>query len=233
MSAYKKISILVFVFINAFMLHSCISIDRKLKINANGSGDEILTITFHKQFYDAMASMSTFMDSSRRQGFLDSLYSDEIFESKTKNAYDTIPGIHFIELTSRTNEDSSKSFFIKYEFDSISKIGSSLAQLKDSLDKSETKVEWIKDGDNIKFRYFYEWPIAKESQANDSLMEQMRKGMAEMFGSGSATFEIQFPFEIISSNATSAEGNTLKWTFNMSDVIVSGKMNLEAVLKEN
>ncbi len=226
----KLISAIVFILLS-ISLYSCLSIDRDIKINRDGSGQEVLKITFLKEFYSMISSMSSLMDSSRREGFLDSLYDDKIFLDKTRSSYDTIAGIKIIELFAAKNTDSSNSFTIKYDFDSIQKIGQSLGQLNDSNDKSRTVVRLDPDGSDIKFLYLYEQSASAELPANDSLSEEMRKGMAEMFGSGKINIRIEFPYEVISSNATSNEGNTLTWNYPISEIFMTSSMRLEVNMK--
>ncbi|MDQ3193471.1 MAG: hypothetical protein M3P82_00585, partial [Bacteroidota bacterium] len=209
----KKFFSAIAIVLVSISLYSCISVDRNIRINRDGSGEEVLKITFLKEFYTMISSMSSLMDSSRRGGFLDSLYSDEIFLNKTRSSYDTISGIKIIDLSASKNPDSSNIFTIKYEFDSLIKIGESLGQLKDSNDKSETTVSLDKEGSNVRFLFEYKQDSPSDMPANDSLMEEMKTGMAAMFGSGNINIRIEFPYKVISSNATAADGNTLIWSY--------------------
>lgn len=217
-------------------LNSCLSVDRKIKINKDGSGEETMTITFMKEFYSMMSSMSSMMDSSRRESFLDSLYNDEIFLSKTKSEFDSLPGVDITDIYSQRNQDSSSSFIIKYRFDNISKIGSSLENAIDDKGDGEkrdpTIVTMNKDGNEIVFDYLYEQNKTDEALEKDSLNEEMRTGIAKMFGDGFINFEIEFPYEVISSNASSSDKNTLKWSFPMPEVFMNSKMHLEARMKD-
>lgn len=216
-------------------LNSCLSVDRKIKLNKDGSGEETMTISFMKEFYTMMSSMASIMDSTRKEAFLDSLYSDDIFMNKTKSSYDSIPGIKIIDIHSQKNPDSSNSFVIKYSFDSISSIGTSLDKTIND-DKKDNKapaiVTFNKEGDDFVFNYIYEQPASEEIPENDSLAQQMKTGMSEMFGNGFINFEIEFPYDIVSSNATSSDQRILKWYFPMSDIFMQSKMKLEARMKE-
>lgn len=227
----KKV-ILALAVLLSLALNSCISIDRKIKINTDGSGDETIKIVFSREFYSIMGSMSSFMDSTRRQGFLDSLYSNEVFLNKTKEGYDSIRGIKILDMTSERGIDSSNTFVIKYQFDSINRIGSSLDKLSENEDSYETTVNWIENGDNIDFNYIYQdrnQPL--ETEENDSLTQQMKSSLAELFKEDVITIQVEFPYEVVSSNAMSANGNILNWNFPLNDVITTGKMQLEAKLK--
>lgn len=221
------------LFTCSFILYSCLSINRNIKLNKDGSGSETLSIIFNKQFYEMMASMTSFMDSARKQGYLDSLYNDEIFISKTKSSYDSISGIKLIDISSQRNADSSNTILIKYDFDSVQKIGSSLNQINDDNENSLTTVTLNKVGNNLAFNYVYEQLTSDSSIMSDSLSEQMKKGLAMMFGDGYIKFDIDFPYEVISSNSTSINGNTLIWNFPLSEIITNTQMKLEAIMKEN
>jgi len=233
MRVYKNFFLLI-VLILSSLFSSCISINRNISVNKDGSGSEIMTIKFDKIFYQMMASMSSLMDSTRRQGYLDSLYSDEIFVDKTKEEYDSTSGIKLIDIYSLKDPDSSNSFVIKYDFDSLIKIGSSLNNINSSGNKEDiSTVIYNKEGNDILFNYIYEEAKPQGAETNDSLTAEMRKGMSELFKGGNFTFEIQFPYEVISSNANSSEGNKLHWDFSISDMMSTGKMKLEAILKDN
>lgn len=233
MRMFKKFYLLIPLTACALILSSCISINRNISINKDGSGTEIMTIKFDKMFYSMMASMSTLMDSSRRHGYLDSLYSDEVFMDKTKDNYDSTPGIKVNDIFSVKDPDSSNSFVIKYEFDSLIKIGSSLDNIKTSGPAADqTTVTYYREGNNILFNYIYQENTPPGLQNNDSVNAEMRKGMAELFKGGNFNFEIQFPYEVVSSNANSSEGGKLKWSYSISELMSMGQMKLEAVLKE-
>ncbi|HRA98836.1 MAG TPA: hypothetical protein PK294_00225 [Ignavibacteria bacterium] len=214
---------------------SCISISRNIKVNSDGTGSEILNLTFKKEFYDVMASMTSLMDSTRRQGFLDSLYSDEVFENKTIEKYDSIQGIKVIDLNTVMNSDSSKTFTIDYEFDDIKKIGSSLNYINENDDKYKTDVIFKEDNGKVTFLYLYEMKgddLSEELGDNDSLAQKMKLSMAMMFEGGDFDFEVEMPYDVISTNATEQDGRKLKWHYQMSDIFTKDKISLEAEMQK-
>ncbi|HMQ69726.1 MAG TPA: hypothetical protein PKA90_12165 [Ignavibacteria bacterium] len=217
-----------------FSLSSCIGVDRQIRLNKDGSGEETMKITFMKEFYGLMSSMSAMMDSARQESFLDSLYNDQIFIDKTKNGYDSIQGVKIIDISSQRNEDSSSTFTIKYSFDNLDILGSSLQKTledeNDNQDKIPTVVTMMPEGDNVVFRYDYENP--EEDTEIDSTEIAMKNSMMKIFENGYINFEIEFPYEVISSNSTSANGNILKWDYPMKDIFMDSKLNLEAVMKK-
>lgn len=223
-----------------FSFSSCISFKRDIVINKDGSGTEHLVITFEKLFYVMISSMTAFMDSSRQEGFLDSLYNDEIFMKENLDKYDSVPGFNLLEFSSVTNSDSSKSFTFKYEFDSVYKIGKSVSAIKaqDSKLPDATIIFDNSDKENVIFRFDYSNRFYQDTGAvytdasTDSLTAEMMKGMAEMFEGGSIEIAIEFPYNIVSSNADSTYGKKLFWNSSMKNLIMEEKLLLEAVMKE-
>ena len=229
---FFKVLILI---ISAFLFSSCISINRNITLNKDGSGNEVITVKFEQTFYQMVGSMTSFMDSSRVKGFMDSLYSDEIFINETRQKYDSVPGIKLLELYSHKNDDQSNSFIIKYEFDSVQKIGSSILSKFDESDEegSAAEITFRKENDNIIFKYDYaKEPVRNSVSETDSLNEQMSKGMSGFFKESNIVFEIQFPYDVISSNADSTVNNKLIWKYSLSESMSSGNMKLEAVMKD-
>lgn len=223
------LSFVIFIFCT-IVFSSCLSIDRNIKINKDGSGEESMKITFQKEFYEIMSSMTALMDSTRKQGYLDSLYNDDIFLSQTRQKYDSIPGINLISLTSEKGSDSSNSLIIRYNFDSVKKIGESLENVKKEGDNSISKAVWNNKDNKIFFEYLYEQSPGKNiiSDSSESEMESL----STLFDGGGYNITIDFPFNVISSNAVSVNGNTLTWKYSMPDIIKQGKLKLEAVLEK-
>lgn len=224
----KFISGIIVLVACTILLSSCLSIDRNIKINKDGSGEEVMKITFQKQFYEIMASMSSLMDSARRQNYLDSLYSDEIFMSQTKEKYDSITGIKLISLTTEKGPDSSNSFIINYSFDNVKRIGESMENMEKEGDSSITDVTWISRDNKIYFDYLYEQSPGQKMETDSSDTDSF----SNLFEGGGYSITIDFPFNVISSNAVSTIGNTLTWKYSMPEIIKQGKLKLEAVMEE-
>ncbi|MCY7362210.1 MAG: hypothetical protein LH629_09125 [Ignavibacteria bacterium] len=248
MKSYKTIYSFFILIFCTVIFSSCLSIDRKIILNKDGSGNEIMKITFDKTFYQMMASMTSMMDSSRVQGYMDSLYSDQIFLNETKAKYDSAAGINLTDIYSEKNSDESNSFIVKYEFDSVQKINNSaLSKFKENNNESSTEVTYTKDGDKILFGYLMSNSsnnnqtenlqnsndVANDSVSNQNeITDKLTKGMADMFKDDEVSIEIIFPYEVISSNATSTDGNKLIWKYSLSESISTGNIKLEAVMRD-
>ena len=219
----------------AFTLSSCLSLKREIKVSRDGSGNETMTIKFDKVFYDIMGSFSSIMDSVKSADFMDSLYKDEDFISKTKSRYDSTPGVRLLEIYSHKNEDLSNSFVIKYEFDSLKRLKSAVMNKfdKPENDNSETEIIYDKSDGKVNFRYIYSNTKQENTGDNsDTLSTAVSKDIMELFKDGEVLFEIEFPYEIISSNAVQTEGKKLIWKYSLSETMSADKMILEAVMKD-
>ncbi len=218
----------------AFSLSSCLSIKREIKVSYDGSGIETMTIKFDKIFYDMMGSFSSLMDSTKAGDFMDSLYKDEDFINKTRAKYDSMPGVKLLELYSHKNEDLSNSFIIKYEFDSLIKIKSAVLSRFETpgKDNAETEVNFDNKDGKIFFSYIYQNLNSDSAGLNgDSLSSAMSESITDLFKDGEVLFEIEFPYEIISSNATMTDGKKLIWKYSLAESMSKDKMILEAVMK--
>lgn len=235
MKLNKNLYLLIIVFSGAMLFSSCLSVNRNINLNKDGSGTETMTIKFGKVFYDMMASMSSLMDSASAKNLIDSLYNDEEFINNTREKYNSVPGVKLLELYSQKNEDLSNSFIIIYEFDSIQKISSSELSKFDSSGSNKTSAEVIyeKDGGKISFSYIYSGTPSEISQTpQDSLAGEIGMEVKDLFKDAEVTFEIQFPYEVIYSNADKTEGNKLTWNYSLGNAMSSGKMTLEAIMQD-
>ena len=61
----------------------------------------------------------------------------------------------------------------------------------------------------------------------------MLQGFAEMFTAGKFYFELETPFEVVSSNATTRNGNKLVWDIPISSVVSENSILLEAVFAKD
>lgn len=234
MKSEKLLFNFVTLFLLAITFSSCLSIKREIKVSYDGSGTETMTIKFDKIFYDMMGSFSSLMDSAKAGDFMDSLYKDEDFISKTRAKYDSMPGVKLLELYSHKNEDLSNSFIIKYEFDSLIKINSAVLNRFETPgnDDAETEINFDNKDGKVFFSYIYKNPKSDSAGVNgDSLSSAMSESITDLFKEGEVLFEIEFPYEIISSNATMTEGKKLIWKYSLAESMSKDKMILEAEMK--
>jgi len=85
---------------------------------------------------------------------------------------------------------------------------------------------WNDKGNKIIFTFKYT-PVTKDEDA-----ENMNQGMEFMFANKNMTFDIEFPFEIETTNALSYSGKKAKWILPLQELYSKKNILLEATLKK-
>jgi hypothetical protein len=229
MKKFTFIAILLFFSLN---LTSCINIARNVKVNKDGSGSENLIIDFDKTFFDIMVAFATFSDSSNADAIRDSLYNDNDFIRGINTKLSGVPGITLNDIYSTTNPDSSKTIFASYTFDNINALGISFNDNSGQLMSNNIIVEYKDEGETIKFTYTEIKPTSVENQ-NDTSSSNPLGVVAELFRGKQAVYNIEFDYDIISSNATSTDGRKLTWIIPLEETMLRREgLYLEAILQK-
>lgn len=227
----QKLPLLLIV-ITLITLSSCVDIDRKIKINADGSGTETQTFSIDKSFYDLIFSMVSSMDSTQSKGIKDSLYNHEDMLKNIRGNFGKEEGIEMVDLSGKTNADSSTTYQFTYNFAKIDKIGFATNLSPKELsgeDKNTSVVVWKDNGNTVNFSLLYK---PKDDGENSS--EANNQSFAFMFANKSVKFEIEFPFDIEKSNGKSFSGKTGSWVFPLDELMKNkdNRIYLEATLKK-
>src|SRR5690606_38130524 len=144
-----------------------------------------------------------------------------------------VDGLVLKEIYSTTNEDSSKTMYIRYDFDRIDLLGISMGSSRDEVLSGKVTVLYEDQGENLKFSYLQEDSREQETE-NDSTYANLMEGVAEMFKGKEAVYNIEFSYEVLSSNAQLQDGRLLKWVYQMDDMVLNGNnVYLEAILKKD
>ncbi len=229
MKKHKSVIILP-ILLMVFIFSSCISIERAIKINEDGSGSEVMTIYYSKDFFDFMKSAAMAFDSVKGNSIMDSLLSEDLFSNELKDKYKKIDGITLKDIKSKYNSDSSMTMKVNYNFDNVKRLeqsGQTLNSDEGTFGKGKTEIIYKKELNKILFSYKYE--MASESDTSNS----MRNSMSAFFKDQKMKFNITFPYKIKSSNATKTNGKTLTWEFDMDKMMSSGSVvDLEVEMKK-
>lgn len=215
----------------AFTFVSCISVDRKLTLNADGSGEEIMKITYHKEFYTGLGTFMMMFDSTGTGNFMDSVFNMEEELNGLRSEFNTKSGIKLIDLKSEFQPDSSNVVTVNYLFDNVAVTGQTLRDINETFESQDAAVTYAREGDELVYRYIIEVSPDDSTGGNDSLGAGMMKSLAEMFSAGSFRYEMLMPADVITSNATFQDGRTLVWNFPMNSLMQGGKLMLEAKLR--
>lgn len=232
MKYVKLLFLSIVIFVATINLTSCLNVVRDIKINSDGSGKETLTVEFGSDFMGMLVALASIGDSTNEQGIIDSLYNDEIFIQETKEKYSNMPGVTLLDIFSTTNPDSSKTMKVIYLFDDVSVIGSSFKMESKNLPESNTTITYEEKGNNIYFKYFYE-PEEEVTVESDSADVSYKESLAKFFEGDKLVFNIEFDYNIVSSNASNTDGRKLTWEINLSDIYTMKEpLVLEAVLQK-
>ena len=233
MKKIKHLLSLLIILALTISLTSCLSFVRDIKIFKDGSGEETLTIEFGRDLMMMLVAFVGASDSTREKSYTDSLYNDELFIQDTKAKYEDIPGVTLININSKTNKDSSKTMTVTYLFDDVSIIGSAV-DVGNDLPKSKTEITYKDKEDKVYFKYVYE--PKKDEDTNDetdSTEADFKESMAEIFKDYAMEFNIEFEYDVISTNATYIDGRRLTWLYDMSEIyMMEEPLVLEAVLQK-
>lgn len=217
MKKFFNILPIVLIAISLFTLCSCIDIDRKIKINADGSGSEAQTFNIDRTFYDLIFSMVNSVDSVKSRSIKDSLYNHDDMLGKIRENLSKQEGIEITELTGTTNTDSSTTYRFNYNFNSIEKIGYATNISPKELsgeEQNKSEVKWKDDGYKIQFSLLY-----RPNKENENSNDENNRAFAFLFANKNIKFEIEFPYTIEKSNGQSFSGKTGNWTFPMVDLM--------------
>ncbi len=233
MKNVKLFLLTVFIIVTTINLTSCLNVVRDIKINNDGSGKETLTIEFGSDFMGMLVAMASIGDSTNEQGIIDSLYNDELFIQETREKYSNMPGVELLDIYSITNPDSSKTMKVTYLFDDVSIIGSSFRMEEENLPKSKTNITYEEQGDKINFKYYYESEEDAVTVETDSADASYKESFAKFFEGDKLVFNIEFDYDVISSNATNSDGRKLTWEIYLSDIYsMEEPLILEAELQK-
>ena len=233
MKNVKLFFLIIVIFVSTINLTSCLNIVRDIKINSDGSGKETLTIEFGSDFMGMLVAFASIGDSTNEQEIIDSLYNDEIFIQETKEKYSNMPGITLLDIFSTTNPDSSKTMKVIYLFDDISVIGSSFKMEGENLPESNTTVTYEEIGNEIYFKFFYESKEDDVTVETDSTDTNYKESFAQFFEGDKLVYNLEFDYDIISSNANNTDGRKLTWEIYLSDIYtMEDPLVLEAVLQK-
>lgn len=228
----KKFAIAAILLFLSLNLTSCINIVRNIKVDKDGSGSENIILDFDKTFFDVMIAFATMTDSSNYEEVRDSLYNDEDFVKGIKDKLVNVPGLELKDIYSMTNPDSSKTIYASYTFDKIDILGISISDESPDALTNNVTVEYKDMGETIKFTYT-EAEKQLDDDPNDSTYANLLEGIAEMFKGKEAVYNIEFDYDIVSSNATTTEGRKLTWRIPLDEKMLNRKgVYLEAILKK-
>jgi len=235
-----KIYIQAFLLIAAAILFSsCIGMQRQIKLNADGSGSEKMTLVINRNSIMAMqVALSSFDNDSVSNAedlneiedlFKDTTYLAEIRRSfNVQGKTDSLKLVYVKEIAST---DSTKTIQIYFKFTNVKHLFGDKLKLQPDDEISEDQIKSISPAefklneDDCEFTY----KLGKNSEADtlqqyDSLKVAADKILETVFGKGTLTFEIITENDIIETNADSRSGKKVSWFIPFIDFVKKQKL---------
>lgn len=212
-------NLLLFIITSLFTLSlaSCISINRSIKLNADGSGTEDMRMTMDKEYLLMLASFATAIDSNRKQEIMNALYNDSSYIEKIKLKEETLKGVRVIDASSVTTPDSAKVITVIYDFDDISALEYSLMGTDDMNGTTDSDILMKDNGNTVSFEYRI--TNKNDMKENDEAGSSLKADIMELFKDDKLTVNIEMPYDVVSSNAHSSSGRILTWQFDIMGIM--------------
>ena len=207
---------------------SCVNIQRDIKINKDGSGTERISMNLGKEYFDYLSSMIPEKNGNFRY-VLDSLYKSDFLKDLAKKDYTDKEGVNFIDAKSEVENDSSLTTIIEYKFDNVKYIDNSLQPIgsKSGTDSKRTKtvVFFKEEGSKVIFRYNF--------IRNNNIDSTYNIDLSDYFKNDKITVNIEFPYDVITSNANYTDGRKLTWEIPVNYFLEKNKkFSLKAEMKK-
>jgi hypothetical protein len=218
---YKPILFLIpFV----ILFSSCVDITRNIVIKKDGTGTESMKVNLSREFFKMMQGLAE-LDTTKKKD----VYDDSEIISQINDNFKNSESVSGMKVNSVLNPDSSKTLSINYNFSNISVIALDMENLSAA---SDSLIYLKEQNGNMNFRYVL-INENTDNQGTDSLSKSMDELTAKLFEGKKFIVNIEFPDDIISSNADSQNGRKLTWIFPMDVIKQAGSRRImEAVYKK-
>jgi hypothetical protein len=213
----------------SFLISSCISIERTVKLNVDGSGNEKYLINIDKEFFDSIyqkyneLSSDPFIsqDSIFRKKSFEELYNDTsifygIISIIGENFYD-------VNYNIKSLPDTSKVLEVEYRFEDFRKLDDKfLKMFKEDWDDTfaELSIKFQNQNDTILFEYLLNSVDKSGYIMSDSVRQNAFNYFEKIFDKNFLIFNLNFDKPLIESNATYINGNVLTWKIPMTLFII-------------
>ena len=225
----KKLSFKILILL-AFTVSvsGCFDVQRDIKMYPNGGGVEEIRVMLDKDFFDTFETYASTDQTGRARKKLDSLKDNVLLYNGVMTDLQRTSGTSIKDLVITDKEGGAKEIYIKYTFDDpqvlLNIVKEATFSFSNQINIIWETIKFLQDDDNLKFRFV----MRKANRAYD---DELALGIfsTEILGK-TAAFNIEFPFEVTTSNAQSQAGNLLTWTVSMND-IVHNQAELTAEMK--
>lgn len=217
----KKLLFYSLIFISCISLSACLNVRREIKFDAEGKGNEKMTVELGKEFMQMMNELSQLDESGKTDP-----YDDKKFINDITSALSQTPGIKINDVSSSMGADSSNTLKIDYNFDQVTLIADAM---KESKERGDTVISFYAKGDFVYFSYQVNM---NSNEPEDSSSSSMIESYDELFANDKMVINIDFPLDLVYSNGTDVSGKKVTWEIPMKDVMKKEPVKLTAVMKK-
>ena len=215
----KKLLFYSLIFIFATSLSACLNIKRDIRFNAQGKGNEKMTILLGSEFMSMMSEFAKMDDTGKTDP-----YDDKKIIKDIDSSLKSIPGITVNKISSVVNKDSSNLLNVDYDFDNLSSFASAMLGVDE---KSDSLVSFYTVGDSVYFSYIVNM---NNGTPEDTTGIDMKNAYKDLFKNDKLIIKIDLPYKVAYSNGTSSAGNKITWEIPMISVMGNDKMIIKAVM---
>jgi hypothetical protein len=217
----KTISKIIFLFLSALIITSCLDVHYKVKLNTDGSGTIEERFLMGKEIVEMLGSFASMGDSSETEGF--NLFDEEELKKEAMNMGEGVTYVSGKEI----KDEGAEGYLAVYKFDDINKI--SIKQdpsekvdvpgmTSDETEKKEAfTFNFVKGNPavlSIKMPKDEEEQTEPEENAefeasDDSSSLNMNDEFIELFKSLRIKVDIEFDGEIVETDASFIDDNII------------------------
>ena len=213
----KYFTVIFFVFTSSILLTGCFDAKREIKFFPNGGGEENLTVTLDKDFFNKMQTLASLAPQWKKR--LDTLNDNTWLESEFRADVQRTSGTSVKELLITDLPDGGKQISLHYTFDEPAcltrLVKETTFRYSNQLNIVYNILKFTEDESGLKFKN----TVRNASRAFDDSVAQSI--FQSTYASKKITQQIEFPFEVTASNApTQADNNkVLTWETSLYDIM--------------
>ncbi len=217
----KKIYKFIFVLLPlSILFSSCLDISRNIKLNKDGSGTEVMTIDLAHSFFQTINDLAALDTIKKKPNFDDNELTSKIKENLEENKI-----IKVNDVATKWNQDSSKTFIIDFSFKDISAVALAFDNGEISHTEKQSVTTMKEQDGKILFNYTLFSEVNNQDSSSAKLSEVI-------FGNKKYIMTIEFPYDVLSSNAKTTDGRKLTWEIPMNALTKTPTIEFNAELKK-
>lgn len=208
---------LFFIFTSCILFTGCFDAKREIKFFPNGGGEENLTVTLDKDFFDKMQTLASLQPVWKKK--LDTLNNNTLLESEFRADVQRTSGTSVKELVITDLPDGGKQILLHYTFDEPNcltrLVKETTTRYSNQLNIIFNILKFTDDENGLRFKNV----VRNASRAFDDSVAQ--RIFQSTYATKKITQQIEFPFDVTATNAPTQGDNNkiLTWETSLYDIM--------------